>query len=369
MLKTLLSAAVEKTVFEKAGTLATWLTAGIAAALVLAYFLVKKHRAQSLKTFGDVSKGVVIGYSIGIMSILMLLKLDEYFAAGYVDLTTFIPIVALLGLIIVFAAIALVVAAARPEKLPAVIKTSLWLIGLALMALLVVKSIQMYGESEKEPSSELLLYLFTAAIIAVIAVLTFAACKKQEGDKSKSISYAAICIAMSFALSYMRLFELPQGGSITFGSLLPLMLYSFMFGGRKGILAGLVYGFLQFVQAPWFYHPVQFLLDYPLAFGAIGLTGILKERSVLNGRPFAQFALGGLIVEMIRYASHVVSGIFVFGSGDPENYGAVAWSFLYNAFTFADFAIVLAIAALLFASASFKRLLNENDYITAGRRL
>lgn len=362
MLNTLLNAAVEKTVFEKAGTLAVWLTAGIAAALILAYFLVKKHRAQSLKTFGDISKGVAIGYSIGIMSVLMLLKLDEYFAAGYIDLTTFIPVVALLGLIIIFAVAALIVAAVKPEKLPAVIKTAVWLIGTALVALLAVKAIQMYGESEKEPSSELLLYIFTAVLVALVAVLTFAVCKKQECDKSKSIVYAAVSVAMSFALSYMSVHKLPQGGSVTFASLVPLMLYSFMFGGRKGVLAGFVYGFLQFVQGPWFYHPVQFLLDYPIAFAAIGLTGIFRETHIFKNKPFAQFALGGTLAVVIRYFSHVVSGIFVFGSPDPH-YGAVAWSFLYNSFAFADFAIVLAVAAALFVSKVFMRSLNENTSI------
>ena len=50
---------------------------------------------------------------------------------------------------------------------------------------------------------------------------------------------------MSFALSYLRIVKMPQGGSITIASLLPLMLYSFMFGTKKGVFAGLIYGVLQ----------------------------------------------------------------------------------------------------------------------------
>ena len=66
---------------------------------------------------------------------------------------------------------------------------------------------------------------------------------------------------MSFALSYVRIFRLPMGGSITFASMLPFMLYSYMYGTKKGVLAGLVYGVLQAVQDPWIIHPAQFALD------------------------------------------------------------------------------------------------------------
>ena len=131
-----------------------------------------------------------------------------------------------------------------------------------------------------------------------------------------------------------------------------------MFGIRKGVVVGIIYGFLQFIQAPWFYHPLQFLLDYPIAFASIGLAGILNERNVLPKMKPLQFALGGLIAVTIRYLSHVVSGIFVFGSGDP-NYGAVAWSFLYNAFTYADLAVCLVAGCSLFASKTFLRLVDK----------
>ena len=72
-----------------------------------------------------------------------------------------------------------------------------------------------------------------------------------------------------------------------------------------------------------------------------------------------QFALSAIIAIIIRYLSHVISGIFVFGSGDPENYSAVAWSFLYNSFAFVDLAIALVAGCALTASKSFYKLLNK----------
>ncbi|MGN1043061.1 MAG: energy-coupled thiamine transporter ThiT, partial [Christensenellales bacterium] len=189
-------------------------------------------------------------------------------------------------------------------------------------------------------------------------VIAFVFGKKQNSDKTKTIVYGGILVAMSFALSYIKLFSLPQGGSITFASLLPLMIFSYMFGVRKGLLVGAVYGLLQFIQSPWFYHPAQFLLDYPIAFGSIGLAGLFKELDIFRDKKVLQFLFGAIMVSVLRYFAHVVSGIFVFGSDDP-NYTAVAWSFLYNSFTFADIAICIVAGAGLFMSKSFTSYLEK----------
>ena len=106
-----------------------------------------------------------------------------------------------------------------------------------------------------------------AAIAIVLAVLfVFFGRNSSKKSETKSVTYAAVCVAMSFALSFISLFKLPQGGTITLVSLLPLMLYSQMFGIRKGIMAGLVYGLLQAIQDPWILHPAQFLLDLQLLY-------------------------------------------------------------------------------------------------------
>ena len=230
-----------------------------------------------------------------------------------------------------------------------------------LIALLVVSIIEKY---EGDPVisdiwSEFGLYILTVSLIALICIFAFLIGKKQQCNNTKSIVYAGVTIAASFALSYIRLFELPQGGSVTLASLLPIMIYSYIFGIRKGILVGVIYGFLQFIQAPWFYHPMQFLLDYPIAFATVGICAVFREKNILTNKNPLQFALGALIAVVIRYLSHVVSGIFVFGSGDPENYGAVAWSFLYNAFTFADMAITIAVGVALLSSKAIIRLIEN----------
>ncbi|MDD4120836.1 MAG: energy-coupled thiamine transporter ThiT [Clostridia bacterium] len=295
----------ELSYYEKTSTIALFVTIGIALSMIVVYFYLQKKKPLSLKTFGFISLGIVLGYSVSIVTLLMSLRLIEYKEAGYLE---------------------------------------------------DIFSIKMI---EGAINSPLQLYLYTIILVAGIALLALLIGKKTEKNaNNKAIVYASICIAMSFALSYVRFIELPQGGSVTFASLLPLMIYAYIFGIRKGVLAGVIYGLLQFVQAPWFYHPVQFLLDYPIAFSAIGLTGLFGETRLFEKKRILQFSLGAIVAVLFRYLSHVVSGIFVFGSGDPDNYNAVAWSFLYNAFSLADMAISLVIGGLLFSSRTFNRVID-----------
>lgn len=344
--------------FDKASTIALYCTIGVIVLLALSLVLVKKYKPSDFKKATTISVGVVLSYTAVILFTLLGLKLNEYILDGYVDYYTFIPVAVLIIAIIVLAIVAFILALKKKESLPLFGKISAGVISLALLALIISTLVKTYTSGEvASVTGEILMYVFTAVIVAIILIVALLFGKKYE-TTTKSIVYASVSIAMSFALSYIRFLQLPQGGSITFASLLPLMIYSYMFGIRKGVVAGVIYGFLQFIQGPWFYHPIQFLLDYPIAFSAIGLTALLKERNVLSSKKVLQFALGALLGVTIRYLSHVISGIFVFGSGDP-NYGAVAWSFLYNAFTFADLAICLVAGCMLFASKTFNKLIER----------
>ncbi len=93
---------------------------------------------------------------------------------------------------------------------------------------------------------------------------------------AKSLAYAALSIALSFILSYIKIWRMPNSGSVTLASMLPLMLFSASYGVGPGLLAGAAYGLLQYLQGGYFVHPIQFLLDYPLAFALIGLAGLYR---------------------------------------------------------------------------------------------
>lgn len=346
--------------FDKTTEIAFFATILLAVVMLSVYLFAKKFRQDSIDSLKKTFVGIAFGFAIGVGSLLLFLKLDNYFAQDYVDLTTFIPIVCLLGSIIILGVVGIVLSILKKDSLPLFIKISLGIIGLALLAITIAHMVILYKNNDQiDVVKEIVLYLATAILIAANVLLAvFFGKKHADNNHTKTIVYAGIFMAASFALSYIKLFSLPQGGSITFASLLPLMIFSYMFGIRKGLLVGAIYGLLQFIQSPWFYHPAQFLLDYPVAFGAIGLAGLFKELKLFADKKILQFVFGAILASTLRYLAHVVSGIFVFGSDDP-NYSAVAWSFLYNAFTFADIAVCIVAGSGLFLSKSFTNYLDK----------
>ncbi|MEG2453775.1 MAG: energy-coupled thiamine transporter ThiT, partial [Clostridia bacterium] len=251
----------EFAIFDKVATIAIYITIALILAVTVIGFLVKKKNQQLMPQFAWTATGLAFGYAIGLISVLLFLKLDEYIAVGYIDKLTFWPVLSLLILAIALAIVGLVISIFKKERFKLFTKIALGILSVGLAIILITNAITMYKGAEVAVGSEVQLYVYTALIAAAIAVIALACGKKSDADNTRSIVYASICIAMSFALSYLRLFELPSGGSITFASLLPLMIYSYKFGIRKGVQAGIIYGVLQFIQAPWFYHPVQFLLD------------------------------------------------------------------------------------------------------------
>ncbi len=205
-----------------------------------------------------------------------------------------------------------------------------------------------------EPLNKTGMYVFTALLVVVAVALAMIFDKSKQANSTKSISYAAMCIAMSYALSFIKLFSLPQGGSVTFASMLPLMLYAYMFGARKGLLAGVVYGLLQFIQSPQYYQSMQVLLDYPVAFGVLGLAGLFNKSRLIKGET-TRFMLGCSLAVFFRYISHVLSGYYVFSSWAMPGYTALSWAVVYNLFILVELAIILAVAWGLFSSKAFRK--------------
>lgn len=341
-------------IFDKSATIAFFVTIFFAI-VIIAILAVCKKRNTTDKVRPYVG-GFVFGYSLSVILLLGFLKLDEYSAAGYIEKNSFYPVLAFVLTILVLAVAAIIVLLFKREKFPLFAKIASGIVIAFAVALIIAMGV-INNSMTLSAADNAMLYIFTIIIVAAIVLLAIFFGKKEDARlHTKSIVYASLSIALSFALSYVRFFEMPSGGSITLASILPLMIYSYMFGIRRGIVAGVIYGFLQFIQAPWLYHPVQFLLDYPIAFSAIGLSGLFKEVGLFKNKPIVNFLLGGLLAAILRYFSHVISGVFIFGSGDP-NYTAVAWSFLYNSFVFADLAIALVAGSLMFASKEFvKRL-------------
>jgi len=158
-------------------------------------------------------------------------------------------------------------------------------------------------------------------------------------NKTRYIAFAGLALGLAYAISFFPLYRWPQGGSVTMASMLPVMLIGVCYGLRPGLLAGLVYSLLQFVQDPWFLTPVQFLLDYPLAFTALGLAGLAYGK----GRPIALACLA--LAGLVRFSCHLVSGAIFFGMYAPEGMNPWWYSLTVNGLVQGTELVICLVAA------------------------
>ena len=114
-----------------------------------------------------------------------------------------------------------------------------------------------------------------------------------------SMTTISLAISLAFLLSFITPFSMPQGGSVTFMSMFVVSLIGFWFGPAIGITAGLSYGLLQTIQGVWIIHPIQFLLDYPIAFSMLGLSGFFRNMKFGMQIGFVVAATGRFIISTI----------------------------------------------------------------------
>ncbi len=345
--------------YDDVATLALYLTIGLLCAIILIGTVVYFVKRDKFSTFIKYAIGVAIGYAISIIGVMLYIKFVEIAQDDSINKATYglllYPILAEV-LIAIVGAIATYICALISKKARTIslIVTGAGLLG-GFIAIMVEMSKYFSTVSDWYPNTNLIGLIVSAVVCIVLTIIIYLLGDKRNISDTRSIVYGAICIALSFALSYIRLFKMPQGGSITFASLLPLMIYCCMFGTRRGVIACLIYGTLQAMQDPWIIHPMQFLLDYTLAFGLIGVSGIFMEKGIFKNKKVIAFLLGGIVAVLLRYACHVCSGVFAFADyADLDTYAsATAYSFAYNSFTLIDMVIALACGALLFASKTF----------------
>ena len=157
--------------------------------------------------------------------------------------------------------------------------------------------------------------------LIILAVVLLAIGKTRRLWTTKMIAFGALAIALSFVLSCIRLFRMPNGGSVTPASMLPIMLFAAAYGIGPGLLTGMVYGILQCLQGGGIMAAggfAQFALDYLLAFTALGLAGIAKR----SGR-YWMIILGIIVAALARMICHTLAGVLFWNTAP--------WaSFVYN---------------------------------------
>ena len=131
-------------------------------------------------------------------------------------------------------------------------------------------------------------------------------------------------------------------------------LFSYLFGAKRGVFVGFIYGVLQAVQDPWLIHPAQFLLDYPVAFASAGLAGLFRSLNVFSSASQAQFTVSALLAGVLRFVCHLLSGVFAF-SVAAQGQNVWIYSLIYNSYVFVDIALVLIAGAILLSSKAFNK--------------
>lgn len=170
-----------------------------------------------------------------------------------------------------------------------------------------------------------------AIVIAVIAILliTAAVMRHQKAAKkatltTKQLVFSAMAIALATVCSMIKLFEMPMGGSVTLLSMFFIVLIAYWYGPYVGIMTAVAYGLVQFVTEPIFYTLPQMLLDYPLAFGALGLAGFFNKKKW-------GLQIGYVVGVIGRFLFATISGVVFFGAYAPEGMHPLAYSAGYQA--------------------------------------
>ena len=168
---------------------------------------------------------------------------------------------------------------------------------------------------------------YTVLALAMIAVLLIACFVTKADQKTKGtrrLVFSAMAMALAFVTSFIKLFHLPMGGSITLFSMFFITLIGYWYGLGSGLLCGVAYGILQLVADPYIISIPQMLTDYIFAFGALGLSGVFH-----NARH--GLVKGYILGVLGRYFFAVLSGVIFFGVYAADyNMSPLPYSLAYN---------------------------------------
>ena len=187
-----------------------------------------------------------------------------------------------------------------------------------------------------------------AAAFALIGVLTLilgGLYFRHVHLSTRTLVNMSLMLAITVVLHQIKLFHMSQGGSVTAGSMVPLLFIAYRYGAGIGSLAGFLYGLINLLSNPFIVHPVQVLFDYPLPYMAMGLAGLWKEH----------LYAGTALAFTGRFICHFISGVVFFASYAPQGMNPMVYSFTANAaYLLPEFIICCIILKLL----PLRRLLN-----------
>lgn len=191
-----------------------------------------------------------------------------------------------------------------------------------------------------------------AGALAALGVVLLVIARGRIRWTARMLANAALCLALAFVLSYIKLFDLPQGGAVTAASLLPIVAFAYSYGLAPGLVVGVAYGLLQMIQDPWIVTPVQAILDYPLAFACIALAAVARRL------PDSWGWLAGMALAAVgRFVCHTFTGVAFFAEyAEGTGMTPFVYSVSYNSFVFVDMAICAVVMAFPQVRGALKRM-------------
>ena len=165
--------------------------------------------------------------------------------------------------------------------------------------------------------------IISVAVLVILFAGVLLSGKKQKTN-TKTMIVSALLVGLSIVLTRITIYSLPQGGSVSLFGMLPIVICAYFFGTRRAVMCGMCVGMIDLIFKPYVIHPIQLLLDYPLAFGAIGFAGLIFMAKKDGLIPAYLFGV------LCRYICAVISGVVFFGAYAPEGFSALTWSLWYN---------------------------------------
>ena len=152
-------------------------------------------------------------------------------------------------------------------------------------------------------------------MVALVVIASVLSAQKSKGTRmdARKLAFCAMGMALAFVTSYVKVFELPYGGSVTLFSMLFLVLIANWYGAKTGILVGFAYGLLQFIQGPYVLSLFQVCCDYVFAFAALGVAGFFGKKK--NG-----LLIGYIVAVLARGFFHTLGGYLYWMDYMPENF-------------------------------------------------
>jgi thiamine transporter len=199
--------------------------------------------------------------------------------------------------------------------------------------------------------------------------------KKEHFMNSKKLTTTAILIALGTVLSAIPAFSLPFGGSITYASMVPIVIISLMYGSGWGLASGGAFGIIQYflgasslesLAANMPIYLFALFIDYILAFAVLGLAALFVNKKLPTA---ISIALAGFAAAALRFVCHIISGIAIWGEyaekfsfwGMHASGESVAWySFVYNAtYMFPEIIITAVVLFILGSLPQMKGMLSR----------